>query len=53
MGVKNSNCHTSSLCFLSTVVPEQHMSRSIIETVMRYPSGVTEAVILAELELLW
>lgn len=28
-------------------------NRSIIETVTRYPSGLTEAVILAELELLW
>lgn len=27
--------------------------RSIIETIARYPSGLTEAVILAELELLW
>ena len=27
--------------------------RSIIETVQKYPSGLTKAVILAELELLW
>lgn len=28
-------------------------ARSMIETVKRYPFGLTEAVILAELELLW
>ncbi|CAM9796290.1 unnamed protein product, partial [Scytosiphon promiscuus] len=34
-------------------VPWSWVCRSIIETVRRYPSGLTEAVILAELELLW
>ncbi|CAM9247462.1 unnamed protein product [Laminaria digitata] len=34
-------------------VPWSWVCRSIIETVQRYPSGLTKAVILAELELLW
>ncbi|CAM9360129.1 unnamed protein product, partial [Ectocarpus sp. 4 AP-2014] len=34
-------------------VPWSWTSRTLIETVRRYPSGLTEAVILAELELLW
>ncbi|CAM9473095.1 unnamed protein product [Pylaiella littoralis] len=34
-------------------VPWSWAARSMVETVMRYPSGLTEAVILAELELLW
>eukprot|EP00752_Nemacystus_decipiens_P006458 g5816.t1 len=34
-------------------IPWSWVCRSIIETVTRYPSGLTEAVILAELELLW
>ncbi|CAN0031945.1 unnamed protein product [Ectocarpus fasciculatus] len=34
-------------------VPWSWTCRTLIETVRRYPSGLTEAVILAELELLW
>ncbi|CAB1111368.1 unnamed protein product [Ectocarpus sp. CCAP 1310/34] len=34
-------------------VPKFRGHTTLIETVRRYPSGLTEAVILAELELLW
>eukprot|EP00953_Heterococcus_sp_UTEX-ZZ885_P013890 7922-Heterococcus_DN1.PRE.6 len=37
----------------STTVPWAWVARQLIETLRRFPAGVTEAVLLGELELAW